>query len=139
MKKFQFRLQKVLDYRRAMEERAQDAYLDSRVARLEAEAAVAAVDVRRRTLLSSNQQDLSFRQTLELMLLSLDDEERQKKVVVEVLADEERKALQAWQEKKQELEALVKLREKAEAEYGIELNRYEQAQLDEWTVQRREA
>ena len=40
MKKFSFRLQKVLDFREAMESLAKDAYLDSRAKRFEAEAVI---------------------------------------------------------------------------------------------------
>ena len=40
MKKFNFRLQKVMDFREAMESLAKDAYLDARAKRLETEALV---------------------------------------------------------------------------------------------------
>lgn len=139
MKKFSFRLQKVLEYREAMEGIAQEAYLDTRVARLEAEASVLEVQVRRQSVLDTAGESLSFRQALELHLLNLDDEERQREVVVEVLAAEEAKALENWRTKKQELEALIKLKEKAKQEYDLEFSRYEQAQLDEWAVQKRTA
>ena len=139
MKKFNFRLQKVLEYREAMEQLAQDAYLDTRVARLEAEASVLEVAERRKTLLKEPAQSLDVRQAIELKLQSLDDEEHSRHTVVEVLKAEEEKAFKAWQEKKRELEALVKLRDKAKEEYELELTRHEQAELDEWAVLKRGA
>jgi flagellar biosynthesis chaperone FliJ len=51
MKKFEFRLQKVLDFRAAMEEMAKDAYLDARNKRIEAEALITAIEDRRREIL----------------------------------------------------------------------------------------
>lgn len=137
MKVFQFRLQKVLNYRETMERWAQEAYLDTRVARLEAEAAVLEVDARRQAALAQSPTSLDEHKALETRLLRFDDEERERQVVAEILQSEEEKALAAWNEKKQELEAMVKLREKAHDEWRTEANRAEQAELDEWSVMRR--
>lgn len=139
MKAFKFRLQKVLEYREAMEHWAQEAYLDTRVARLEGEAALAEVQKRRESTLAGDVKTLEARRHLELMLASLDDEERAKRTIVEVLKTEEEKALGVWHEKKRELETMVKLREKAYEEWQLESNRQEQAALDEWAVLRRGA
>lgn len=137
MKVFQFRLQKVLNYRETMERWAQEAYLDTRVARLEAEAAVLEVDARRQAALGQSPASLDDHKALEARLLRFDDEERERQMVAEILQAEEEKALAAWNEKKQELEAMVKLREKAHEEWRTEANRTEQAELDEWSVMRR--
>ena len=59
--------------------------------------------------------------------------------VLAVLETEEANALLAWQERKRELEALLKLREQAFAEYQLDETRREQAELDEWAVTRRTA
>ena len=139
MKKFKFRLQKVLEYREAMEHWAQDVYLETRVARLESEAALADVASRRSIALGHPANTLDERKQLELTLQSLDDDQRAKKTVVEVLTAEEDKALNAWHEKKRELDVIVKLRDKAREEWQLEATRHEQAELDEWSVLRRGA
>lgn len=139
MRKFSFRLQKVLEYRESMEQWAQDAYLDTRVARLEAEAAVLEVDSRRKQVLTDQAASLDARKVQELRLQMLDEEERQKATVVEVLKAEEEKALAVWHEKKQELEAMVKLSERAKEEWMQEQHRREQGELDEWATQKRGA
>jgi flagellar FliJ protein len=139
MKSFKFRLQKVLEYREAMEHWAQEAYLDTRVARLEGEAALLEVRNRRSTALQQSANSLDERKMLELTLQTLDDDERAKETVVEVLRSEEEKALQVWHDKKRELETIVKLRDKAFDEWQLEANRKEQAALDEWAVLRRGA
>src|SRR6185436_9530062 len=104
MKKFKFRLQKVLEYREAMEHWAQEAYLDTRVARLEGEAALLEVQNRRSAALQQSAGTLDERKMLELTLKTMDDDERGKETIVEVLRTEEEKALQVGHEKKRELE-----------------------------------
>jgi flagellar export protein FliJ len=139
MKKFKFRLQKVLEYREAMEHWAQEAYLETRIARLEGEAALLEVRNHRTAALEQASATLAERQDLELTLQSLDDDEKAQTTVVEVLGNEEEKAFQVWQEKKRELETIIKLRDNALAEWQIEATRHEQAELDEWAVLRRGA
>src|SRR5690348_11767533 len=139
MKAFKFRLQKVLEYREAMEHWAQEAYLDTRVARLEGEASLLEVHNRRQAALQRTAESIEDRRHLEMTLLSLDDDERAKETVVEVLKSEEEKALNLWHEKKRELETMIKLRDKAREEWQLEANRKEQAELDEWSVLRRGA
>jgi flagellar protein FliJ len=139
MKKFEFRLQKVLEYREAMEHWAQEVYLDTRVARLEGEAALLEVRNRRATALQQTANGLNERRHLELFLQTIDDDELAKQTIIEVLLAEEEKALGLWHEKKRELETIVKLREHAHEEWQLEANRQEQAELDEWSVLRRGA
>jgi flagellar protein FliJ len=139
MKKFKFRLQKVMEYREAMEHWAQEAYLDTRVARLEGENALRDVQNRRSVALKQTADTLDDRKSLELMLASIDDDEKAKDTVVEILKTEEAKAFEVWQEKKRELETMVKLRDKALEEWQLEATRHEQAELDEWAVLRRSA
>ena len=139
MKTFKFRLQKVLEYREAMEQYAQNAYLDSRLARLEADAELLNVDDKRKAMIAGTGNDLSERLALEAKLIALADEEREKQIVAHLLTAEEEKALQNWHEKKRELDALVKLRDRALEEYLLDGTRREQAELDEWAVLRRQA
>ena len=139
MKKFKFRLQKVLEYRQAMEQWAQDAYLDTRVARLEAEASVMEIVARRKEALATGGASLDDRRSLEATMQALDFEEHSRQTVVEVLKTEEEKALEIWNEKKRELDALLKLREQASAAYDLDAARHEQRELDEWSSMRRGA
>lgn len=139
MKKFKFRLEKVLEYRELVEGWAKDAYLDCRAKRLEAEAALITIDTRRKALLAAPAVTLDDRQAIEVCMGRFDDEERGQKSVIAVLEAEEGKALEEWKVRKQELEALVKLKEKALEAYNLEVTRTEQSELDEWSTTRRTA
>ncbi|HTQ09527.1 MAG TPA: flagellar FliJ family protein [Fimbriimonadaceae bacterium] len=139
MRKFRFRLQKILEYREAMEHWAQEAYLETRVARLEGEAALQDIRSRRSALLQNSADSLAERRELEMAVQVLDDDETAQKTVIEVLVAEESKAFDVWQEKRRELETMVKLRDHALDAWTLEETRYEQAQLDEWAVLKRSA
>src|SRR5579862_2151580 len=120
MSKFRFRLQKVLEYREAMEHWAQEAYLETRVARLEGDAELAEIKRRRTTALSASAESLDQRRQLEMALQVLDDDEKSQLTVIEILESEEAKAFEAWQEKRRELEMITKLRDKALDEWKLE-------------------
>ena len=136
---FEFRLQKVLEYRERLEGFAKDAYLDARSSRLAAEATLLEIRGRRGNLLECTATDLDSRRALEATLLSLDDQERAEKLVLNVLIGEEETAMTAWIFAKRELESLVRLREAALKEYELEQNRQEQKELDDWAIMRRAA
>jgi flagellar export protein FliJ len=137
--KFTFRLQKVLEFREAVEARAKEQYLDARAARLEAEVESSGIEARRQEALAKPADDLADRQALELMMIKLDADQRNQQSVVAILAEEEEKAMAEWHERRKELEALVKLRDKALADWQLNENRREQNELDEWSVLRRKA
>jgi flagellar export protein FliJ len=136
---FEFRLEKVLQFRQMQESWAKDAYLDARAARLEAEVEILNLKDRRGQLLEKTATDIDSRRALELTLLRIDDQERSQNHVLAVLANEEETAMNAWQHQKRELETLVQLREAALEEFKAEEARREQADLDEWAVMRRAA
>ncbi|MBN9503577.1 MAG: flagellar export protein FliJ [Armatimonadetes bacterium 55-13] len=139
MKKFKFRLQKVMDFREAMESLAKDAYLDARAQRLEAEAVISSIESRRLEMLREPCTTIDAHQAIEGMMVRLDDEVRAQYTVISVLQEEEAQALQHWQNAKKEYEVLVKLHEKAIEEYRKEEGLEEQKELDEWSVTRRAA
>jgi flagellar protein FliJ len=139
MKKFDFRLQRVLDYRRMVEEWAKEAYLDARAKRLEGEVVALGLQQQRQTLLINPPLTIEECQALDLRLALIDDQEMQQNAIVEVLKMDEEKTLLEYREKKAEAEILQKLRDKAHALWMTEMNRIEQAELDEWSVQRRAA
>lgn len=137
MARFEFRLQKVLEYRERLEAAAKDAYLDARAQRLEAESKLDVLAVRRREALGAELMDLKDHQELEAFLQFLDDEERAHRLVIQALQMDEDERMKEWQAARQDLEALIKLRDKALEEWKLEETRREQAELDEWAVLRR--
>lgn len=139
MKKFSFRLQKVMDFREAMESLAKDAYLEARSKRLECEVEIEGIERRRAEILAEPCNTIQAHQIVDALMLRLDDEVRAQQVVLSVLRDEEEHALGEWHRAKREFEALVKLRDKALAEYELEASKEEQRELDEWATTRRAA
>ena len=137
MKKFEFRLQKVLDFRAAMEEMAKDAYLDARNKRIEAEALITAIEDRRREILDGTGDSIAERQSTDELMIRLDDEKRSQLTIISVLRSEEDNFNAEWIKAKQDREALEKLRDKAQVDYDLEISRSEQKELDEWSVTRR--
>ena len=96
MSKFRFRLQKVLEYRETIEQRAKEAYLDARANRLEAEVVSAGIEGRRSEVLAKPADDLAARQAIETMMLKLDDDQRTQQSVITILHEEEAKAMAEW-------------------------------------------
>jgi flagellar export protein FliJ len=139
VKKFDFRLQKVLEYRRMMETWAKDAYLDSRTARLEAEMGLLQLAELRHEALKMDAEGLDGLRSLEIRLKRLDEREIEQQVVVNVLSNEEQNALEVWTEKKVELEVLEKLYEKQYSEWQAEADRKIQNELDEWALRKKAA
>ena len=139
MPNFEFRLQRVSEYRALAEGWAKDAYLDARAARLEAVAGLEGIEVRRGELLKSPHRTIEDRIAMQNCLDKFDEDERQQRIVIEMLEGDEAKRKEEWTEARKELQALEKLRDKAFAEWMVEENRREQKELDDWTVTRRAA
>ncbi len=139
MKRFEFRLQKVLDYREAVEGWARDAFLAARGARIAAEGERLRICDRRKIALLADPQDLRGRLALESLLEAIDGQESAQAAVVRALEIEEQALHDGWQERKREMESLQKLREEASREWEIEATRFDQRELDEWAVLRRAA
>lgn len=139
MKKFNFRLEKVLDYRRIVEEWAKQAYLDARSKKLEAEAVLASIEAERAALLEQPILTVEDCQTLDLRLNLLEEKITHQNIAIEVLEKEEGDAFQEWAEKKTDVKVLEELRNRAYEEWQLEVSREEQAMLDEWSVQKRGA
>ena len=139
MKAFDFRLSKVLEYRQLTEQWAKDAYLDARAARLEAETVLLGILTLKQQLLTHVALTIEDMQATELRFQTLDDRESEQRLVINVLADEEGKALADWKERRQEVAALEKLHDRAYEEWTHLMSKEEQAFLDEWTNSRRAA
>ncbi len=139
MKTFDFRLRKVLDYRKLTEEWAKESYLDARAARLEAETLLMGILNLKKQLLNERALCIEDLQTQELRFNALDDREGEQQLVINVLVNEEAEALAVWNERRQEVAALEKLHDHAYEEWVHLMNKEEQAFLDEWTNSRRAA
>jgi len=139
MAKFNFRLQKLLEFRRMQEKWAKDAYLEARVRRNEGEIELETVRQRRFDVLRSSATSIASLRQMEGYLMRLDDEEQASLSAIAVLEDEERQARDEWFTAKSEAEAIQKLREQAHADWIRDELRREQAELDEWSVTRRSA
>lgn len=139
MKVFEFRLQRVLDYREALEQWAKDAYLESRAARLLAEQEFANIDEKRRKLGESKPESLEDRKAIERLFQKFDDDESQLSTIVGILEAEEESKRAEWLEKRRELEALQKLRDEALDVWKYESAREEQKELDDFATMRRSA
>lgn len=137
MAKFVFRLQKVLEFRADSEAEAKRRFLGKRSEVLAIEGVIAEIGARRLAALSEPRSALDQFRMLESELLRLDDYERDQRVVLSVLNDEAESLRVDWVRHKQELETMIKLREKAEDEWKSTQERIEQAELDEWAVLRR--
>jgi flagellar FliJ protein len=139
VKKFNFRLQKVLEYRILLEQWAKEAYLDARAARLEGELALMKIGELRKDALSWATPTIESRQTLEIQLRKLDQKEIEQRIITNVLVHEESQAREAWTERKVELESLNKIYEQQYSEWQREADRHLQSELDEWALRKKAA
>lgn len=139
MKKFEFRLESVLRYRRDLENTAKTAYMGARRETLLCESEIAETDQRRLEILQLKYANLPERKLIETLVEGTDDRERELRATLCVLQNEEAMALAAWQGAQREVKALDQLREKALTAWRHEDDLEEQRNLDEWTVTRRPA
>lgn len=139
MKRFDFRLQNLLEYRLLTEQWAKEAYLDARAKRLEADMVMLGMRRQRDELLNTQVLDIEDLQTLDLRLKLIEDQEMQQKLVIQVLTNDESTCFEQWHQRKNDVDVVTKLRDKAYEEWQQGMGRAEQAALDEWTVQRRRA
>jgi flagellar export protein FliJ len=136
---FKFRLQTVLDLRVNELDSAERTYLVAKSKREDAELDFDGVKKMIQEQRQQPRETFQARLDAEAYSQRLEDESRAILTTIGVLEDEEAKAMGFWIEAKKEVKALEKLKEKAEDEYNIEMNRKEQAELDEWAVLRRSA
>lgn len=139
MYKFAFKLQKILEYKEALEKKSKEEYLSKRAQCIEIEEAIQQIIRQRNQVLMSSPVDLDSLQNKERYLLKLDEEERCQKIALNVLQDEAAKKLTKWQEKYQEAEALKKLKEHKKEAWLYLLNKEEQNQMDDFSIMRKKA
>ncbi len=139
MKKFKFRLEKVLEYRTLAEKWAKEAYVECKLNTFECEGELDDIRARRSELLKQPVGNVIEHKAVELLMERLDEDERAKQAALQVLRDEEAQALEVWKTKRQEVRALELLRDEAIVEWQQLVNKSEQDELDEWTNTRRAA
>lgn len=139
MAKFRFRLEKLLDYRRHLEDAAKSAYMEARARRIDAEYDLQGIAQTRATTLKHGLPCLEERRALHSYISRLEDQERAQQSIISVLTDEEEQFRKSWLKAREDAEALQKLRDNEYDNWQLEVSRREQAELDEWAVLRRAA
>lgn len=139
MAKFKFRLQRLLDHRRFLEKSAKDAWLKQRAEKVQAEEELSEMRAKRNQLASQTVTQFSDLIQQQHALSRLESLEKSFMAAIAVLENEEEAAYRVWMNAKQDAEAIEKLREKAKEFWDKEMERREQAELDEWAVMRRAA
>jgi flagellar export protein FliJ len=139
MRKFQFRLAKLLEYRHLQEKWAKDEYLVCRAKRIEGENQIEHLKERRALAMRKTYSTLQDRRAQEQFAARLEDDRRAVEAAVAVLAGEEELARVKWLSVRKDAEALEKLKEKDQALWTVEEQRRVQRDLDEWAVTRRAA
>jgi flagellar export protein FliJ len=136
MKKFSFRLSRVLDYRRKQEHDALMAWLGAQVLRRHTEKEIADLMAERARVVTLTPQDLVARLETEAYIEALDDRRAILESVLTIQRQEEAAAREEWEKKKRATKTLEQLRENAWRHWLRESSRYEQRALDEWATMR---
>lgn len=131
MTKFEFRLERVLEYRRMTEDWAKQAYGDAHRRRLEADAALAALADRRASLLQAPATSLEHRQVLEAYLGRMDADAAAIQASLAILMQEEERALAEWHDRYRDRKVLEELRERRVEEWRVDEERATQAEQDD--------
>jgi flagellar export protein FliJ len=139
MRKFRFRLQRVLNFRKSQEQVKKFAYLYAVAERQRAEAYLFALKIRRDECLAhSSDQPLNViqRQELQEYIARLEAKIEEQKALIHVLKEDENRAREKWNEARKASRVLLRLKEHAYAQWQQEANREEQKQLDEFANSR---
>ncbi|MEP0766249.1 MAG: flagellar export protein FliJ [Fimbriimonadia bacterium] len=135
MRKFRFRLESVLRYRRRIEEMKESAFARAHRNRLIAEAQAADLERTRQTVATMELGvDLETRRRREIYLIRLDDLIAAQHQLVEILMRDEDAARKEWLAARREVKALEELRARALRRHEAEVLREEQRDLDEWAI-----
>jgi|GEM_PF-1324334 len=139
MRKFIFRLQRVLEFREVTEQKAEDAYRAAQARRIESEQGRVRFGDLRQAALRTVCDNVDQMKSLERYIERIDDEERAHEVIVALLVQEEAMARQVWLDRRAEAEAMRKLRQHAREQWQLDADRAEQAEMDEFAINRRRA
>lgn len=139
MRRFEFRLEKVLEYRRLQEGWAKDALREAQAALAESERALERILREREVALERRPESVETFIDLDSYVTRLEDDAEAQRSVVAILADEVERARQEWMAARRALQTMEKLRDREYEQWESELQREEQKALDEWTNTRRSA
>lgn len=136
MAEFKFRLQKVWDFRQAVEDQAKKELQQAQRLVREAEDELTEILKKRQEMLRRNLTKLDERLAMQGYLDRLDMDRMTAESVINALKREEEAAHEHWKLRKQESEALTKLHDRKHSEHLLETSRAEQKELDDWTTSR---
>ncbi len=139
MRRFEFRLEKVLAYRCLQEEWAKEALREAQAALGEAEIELTRIERERAAALLKKPKSIEAMIDLESYVAKLEDDAEAQKSVISILEDEVERARLEYLEAKRAVETMEKLKQRELEEWEAELNREEQKSLDDWTSTRRPA
>lgn len=137
MRKFEFRLQRVREFRHSVEAKLKAEYREVQLRVAEAEALLEHLRATRELAAQDRPQNIEGLKTLQAYLARLDDDAVSQEAIIAILKNDEELARANWLEAKKEAKTTDQLYETAMAEYLTEENRQEQKDLDEWSNTRR--
>jgi len=136
MKKFSFRLSRVLEYRRKQEHDALMALLGAQVLRRNTEKEIADLLSERARVVAATPQDLVARLEADAYVAAVDGRRAILESVLAVQRQEEDAARQIWENRKRATKTLEQLQESAWRTWVRDSLRWEQRALDEWATMR---
>lgn len=139
MKKFSFKLEKLLRVREHAEEQAKEEFRKCHQAVLAVEREIADLDEQVERLMVRPCETIAERIQAEEFILCLKEDRASRLAALSIVEQEEEAALAAWRGAKQESEIVRTLKENAFAEWKEAYVRAEQTSLDEWAVMARRA
>lgn len=137
MRKFEFRLQRVREFRHSVEAKLKAEYREVQLRVAEAEALLEHLRATRELAAQDRPRTIEGLKTLQAYLARLDDDAVSQEAIIAILKNDEELARTNWLEAKKEAKTTDQLYETAMSEYLTEENRQEQKDLDEWSNTRR--
>ncbi|MBL8047748.1 MAG: flagellar FliJ family protein [Chthonomonas sp.] len=139
MRKFEFRLAKVREFRHAVEEQMKAEWQEVQRRVAEAEDILKRQNHQLHCTKTEPATSLIDLKNREAVIQKLWDDISAQEAIIAIIQHDEEEARLAWLESKKEAKALDALYDQARAEYDLSVVRHEQAELDEWSTMRRKA
>lgn len=138
MRKFEFRLERVRQYRRQLEDQAKKELMETQLRVRQAEKELEEMLDHRRQMLENALGTVGERMNTLNYVSFLDEKCASQESIIAILRQDEDMMRNQWMAARRDAELLEKLKTKAKDEYDLDLSRFEQAELDEWTMMRRD-
>ncbi len=139
MRKFEFKLGRVREFRHMLEEKAKQELQETQRRVIEAEMELGRMIEHRKDSLREAFRSVSDRLSMQAYINRLDEQIATQESIIAIIKQDEEFAHERWLEVRQDAEVMDKLHENAHEEYVAEANREEQNELDEWATRRRAA